>query len=940
MENPTERYLEQVEKLSLDRSVPLGQIIKAYNVSKRKPEKHKIIREALTKHYLKSVGSVAKRISTETKVDLDELIGEANLYLSELFTTEKNLRQDINFYIRNNVERKLKRYALNKISENLLKEERNHTLCNEVKDEETRFNIYQVKDLIEGLKETLTEREREVLILRFGLIDGQPKTLEEVGEVFQVNRERIRQIEAKVLRKLRNSHHSKYSLKVIWESINFQPNFGIVEETTNLVYDKTTDTITSCSNISLEDRLRSFKHNFQGTFYSLDFIENLDEELMRKQGIGLSDLVRSFNSNELARFVKRVCGFKMDASQQEEIFSKYGISKNRKICFNAKQRKEFLEDLRSKIIANLGITPREFMAYFNMSQENFVDFIGARFPGLKESDIRKVMVLDEKEKPTLSGPSRERIEMSELELLERVLYLLQHDRYNQYFPNTFEKITDKLKHALFPLYINDIGKCFKLLEDKIATNQHNNLYKYFKEVYNFFKKSLDINIERLKTPLDDFQKVDIITLAEKGRYILGSETGVGKSLEIIATAEYLAVDKVLISTNKSSTVTTWGKEIKKHLGDEAVVITGDDKDKENLFEKAKNSKWIICTYETYRSFFEKFRELNPKMVVIDEADIMNNPSSLRTKAILNTNAKYKYCVSGWIFKNKRSELWPILHWLHPEEYPSRKQFVVNYCRNEWGRLKLKYELSHKLIYRPKSLVLPDLPHFDVRSVPIKMNQKEDKEYAKIERDFIKWYKKNNKGELPVGIAITKLHSLRKAALKPKFPKLHSLIKKDKKSNKKVIFCSYLDEAMQIAEDLSKDFNVCYLDGKSGARERHETIDRFNNDPTYGPLVITKVGGSSIELVSANKLYVFSPEWTYHFMKQLIDRLHRRGQKNEVNVYNFITQGTLEESIVKRTKKKKEEYEKTVIDTFGYTSWFEENQEDIIRLVIGDIVNKN
>jgi RNA polymerase primary sigma factor len=56
---------------------------------------------------------------------------------------------------------------------------------------------------------TLTEREEKVLRLRFGLDDGQCRTLEEVGQVFNVTRERIRQIEAKALRKLRHPSRSR-----------------------------------------------------------------------------------------------------------------------------------------------------------------------------------------------------------------------------------------------------------------------------------------------------------------------------------------------------------------------------------------------------------------------------------------------------------------------------------------------------------------------------------------------------------------------------------------------------------------------------------------------------------------------------------------------------------------------------------------------------------
>ncbi|MFQ7059044.1 MAG: sigma-70 family RNA polymerase sigma factor, partial [Turicibacter sanguinis] len=57
--------------------------------------------------------------------------------------------------------------------------------------------------------ETLTDREERVLRLRFGLEDGRTRTLEEVGKEFGVTRERIRQIEAKALRKLRHPSRSR-----------------------------------------------------------------------------------------------------------------------------------------------------------------------------------------------------------------------------------------------------------------------------------------------------------------------------------------------------------------------------------------------------------------------------------------------------------------------------------------------------------------------------------------------------------------------------------------------------------------------------------------------------------------------------------------------------------------------------------------------------------
>lgn len=66
-----------------------------------------------------------------------------------------------------------------------------------------------MKEEMDSVLNTLTDKERKILVLRFGVEDGCPRTLEEVGNIFKVTRERIRQIEAKVLKKLRHPSRSR-----------------------------------------------------------------------------------------------------------------------------------------------------------------------------------------------------------------------------------------------------------------------------------------------------------------------------------------------------------------------------------------------------------------------------------------------------------------------------------------------------------------------------------------------------------------------------------------------------------------------------------------------------------------------------------------------------------------------------------------------------------
>ncbi|MBU0609709.1 MAG: RNA polymerase sigma factor RpoD [Armatimonadetes bacterium] len=93
-------------------------------------------------------------------------------------------------------------------------EEENSHLGDFVPDEEIHTPVDAASNLVlreqlERVLATLSEREREVLKLRFGLEDGYSRTLEEVGHIFEVTRERIRQIEAKALKKLRHPSRNK-----------------------------------------------------------------------------------------------------------------------------------------------------------------------------------------------------------------------------------------------------------------------------------------------------------------------------------------------------------------------------------------------------------------------------------------------------------------------------------------------------------------------------------------------------------------------------------------------------------------------------------------------------------------------------------------------------------------------------------------------------------
>ncbi len=151
-------------------------------------------------HMVETINKL-KRVQRQLTLELDREPTEEEL-AKELNITEEKVREII-------------KISLDPLSlETPIGEEEDSHLGDFVRDDNSlspeEYAINEVlKDEISELLLTLTEREEQVIKLRFGLVDGTCRTLEEVGTIFGVTRERIRQIEAKALRKLRHPSRSR-----------------------------------------------------------------------------------------------------------------------------------------------------------------------------------------------------------------------------------------------------------------------------------------------------------------------------------------------------------------------------------------------------------------------------------------------------------------------------------------------------------------------------------------------------------------------------------------------------------------------------------------------------------------------------------------------------------------------------------------------------------
>ena len=215
IEDSIKMYLKEIGK------IPLLSVDEEMNLAKKICDPDEAVRKEARKQMAESnlrlVVSIAKRYMGRGMQFLD-LIQEGNLGLIKI---QRKLVQEFGreprpdevakvMGIPVSKVREIMSFALEPVSmETPIGDEDDSHLGDFLQDSNAKVPVNFAMDvllhdqLMEVIK-SLTEREQKVILLRFGLEDGKPRTLEEVGKVFGITRERIRQIEAKSLRKLRN----------------------------------------------------------------------------------------------------------------------------------------------------------------------------------------------------------------------------------------------------------------------------------------------------------------------------------------------------------------------------------------------------------------------------------------------------------------------------------------------------------------------------------------------------------------------------------------------------------------------------------------------------------------------------------------------------------------------------------------------------------------
>ncbi len=528
--------------------------------------------------------------------------------------------------------------------------------------------------------------------------------------------------------------------------------------------------------------------------------------------------------------------------------------------------------------------------------------------------------------------------------LERFIFMLE---------NFHQKENDKYEGKIYNApELENIFTNSKYYQAKVADS--------FEKFMNEAKDGRPIeNIQlpsKIKKTLRNYQKdgIDWFYFLKKYRFagILADDMGLGKTLQaLVLIQREKTKEKPSMVVCPKTLLYNWQDEAKKFTPNLKVkIIEGNLDQRQKIIQKAKRYDLLVTSYSALRNDLGDYKKSGLKLnyLILDEAQFIKNHKTKTTKAVKEVDAGYRLALTGTPLENNVSEIWSIFDFLMPGFLGSQRNFVKQFQapimkNNDAKALKLLHKKTECfMLRRIKGDVLKELPPKIEQVSHCQLGKDQNILYQEIlssvKKEIFETIKEKGfaKSQIHILAALTKLRQLCNhpvLLLKDKNYKKYESAKLDlflelveeiTSSDRKVLVFSQFTKMLDILalELKDNDIEYLYLSGKT--KNRQELVRKFNKDKKHKVFLISlKAGGTGLNLTSADNVIIFDPWWNPSVENQAIDRTHRIGQKNSVNVYRLITKGTIEEKIVELQHKKKALFDNVVgesKDLFQKLTW--------------------